>query len=63
MVCYFIGGAAGSIAAGILYGARGWTGVCLLGAGFGLLTGAMTVYDKLRPAQPARSSAPALQRS
>ncbi len=38
MVCYFIGGAVGSVAAGALYGAHGWAGVCLLGAGFGLGT-------------------------
>src|SRR3984885_10722820 len=33
MVCYFLGGAAGSLSAGALYGAHGWAGVCLLGAG------------------------------
>ena len=31
MVCYFIGGALGSFAAGALYGSYGWAGVCLLG--------------------------------
>ena len=35
MVCYFLGGAIGSLAAGALYGTHGWAGVCLLGAGFG----------------------------
>ncbi len=49
MVCYFVGGAVGSVTAGALYGAHGWTGVCLLGAGFGLGTLAMSVYDRLRP--------------
>jgi predicted MFS family arabinose efflux permease len=53
MVCYFIGGAAGSIAAGSIYAARGWSGVCVLGAGLGLLTCAMSVFDRVRPA-PAR---------
>jgi predicted MFS family arabinose efflux permease len=49
MVCYFIGGAAGSITAGIVYGTSGWSGVCLLGAGCGLLTLLMTAYDRARP--------------
>ena len=53
MVCYFIGGAIGSLAAGALYGTHGWAGVCLLGAGFGLLTLALSAYDRLRP--PARA--------
>jgi predicted MFS family arabinose efflux permease len=42
MVCYFIGGAVGSVTAGVVYGSHGWSGVCLLGAGFGLLTCALT---------------------
>jgi predicted MFS family arabinose efflux permease len=49
MVCYFIGGAVGSIAAGAVYAAHGWTGVCLLGAGFGVLTLALSAYERLRP--------------
>jgi predicted MFS family arabinose efflux permease len=52
MVCYFIGGAVGSVTAGTVYGAHGWGGVCVLGAGFGLLTCAMTVYDLVRPPAP-----------
>jgi MFS family permease len=57
MVCYFIGGAIGSVTAGVIYGARGWAGVCLLGAGFGLLTCAMTAFDRVRgPAPVAHSS-------
>ena len=55
MVCYFLGGAAGSLAAGALYGTHGWAGVCILGAGFGVLTLAMSAYDRLRP--PARDQA------
>ena len=35
MVLYFIGGAAGSVLSATLYGAEGWDGVCLAGAGFG----------------------------
>ena len=54
MVCYFLGGAAGSVSAGALYGTHGWAGVCLLGAGFGALTLAMSVYDRVRPG-PGRS--------
>ena len=37
MVCYFIGGAVGSVTAGVVFGEHGWSGVCLLGAGFGAL--------------------------
>jgi predicted MFS family arabinose efflux permease len=48
MVCYFLGGAAGSLAAGALYASHGWAGVCLLGAGFGVLTLAMSASDALR---------------
>jgi len=35
MVCYFVGGALGSISAGVVLGSAGWSGVCWLGAGFG----------------------------
>ncbi len=56
MVCYFLGGAAGSLAAGALYGSHGWAGVCLLGAGLGLATLAMSVYDRMRPPAPAQAS-------
>ena len=55
MVCYFLGGAAGSLGAGAIYGTHGWAGVCLLGAGLGVLTLAMSAYDRLRP--PARAQA------
>jgi predicted MFS family arabinose efflux permease len=49
MVCYFIGGALGSFAAGALYGSYGWKGVCLLGTGLGLATLAMSLYERVRP--------------
>jgi predicted MFS family arabinose efflux permease len=57
MVCYFVGGAIGSITAGVVYSAGGWSGVCLLGAGFGLLTMVMAAYDRARPAPVRRTSA------
>jgi predicted MFS family arabinose efflux permease len=56
MVCYFLGGAAGSLAAGALYATHGWSGVCLLGAGFGILTLALSGYERLRPPARARVS-------
>jgi predicted MFS family arabinose efflux permease len=56
MVCYFIGGALGSLAAGSLYGSFGWGGVCLLGVGLGLATLAMSAYERVRPVS-ARSQA------
>ena len=52
MVCYFLGGAVGSLAAGALYAAHGWAGVCLLGAGFGVLT--LGHVGLRRPAPPGR---------
>ena len=57
MVCYFAGGALGSVLAGTIYSSAGWTGVCWLGAGFGLLTTAMTAVDRIRPAVPAARQA------
>jgi len=57
MVCYFIGGAVGSVTAGVIYGAHGWSGVCLLGACFGALTCAMTVYERVRGPVPLAQSA------
>lgn len=50
MFCYFAGGAAGSLGAGSVLAAAGWSGVCWLGAGFGALALGMTVVDRVRPA-------------
>ncbi len=52
MVCYFLGGAAGSVTAGALYATHGWAGVCLLGAGFGVLTLGLSASD----ARPGRAA-------
>ena len=49
MFCYFVGGAVGSVTAGTVLASAGWHGVCWLGAGFGALTLAMTVVDRVRP--------------
>jgi predicted MFS family arabinose efflux permease len=57
MVCYFIGGAVGSVTAGVVYSDRGWSGVCLLGAFFGLLTCALTLYERVRPSVPRTAAA------
>jgi predicted MFS family arabinose efflux permease len=58
MFCYFVGGAVASLCTGAVYAAAGWHGVCLLGAGFGLLSLAVSALDGIRPARPA-SRAPA----
>jgi len=58
MVCYFLGGAIGSLAAGAVYGTHGWAGVCFLGAGFGALTLGMSAYDRLRPPAPTGDRQP-----
>jgi predicted MFS family arabinose efflux permease len=38
MVCYFAGGAIGSIATAVVLSAGGWDGICVLGAVFGAIT-------------------------
>jgi len=52
MVCYFIGGAAGSLTSGAVYAAGGWTAVCLLGAGIGAITLLVAAFDWRHPARP-----------
>lgn len=69
MVCYFIGGALGSFLAGTLYETHGWAGVCLLGAGFGVLTLVLSAYEWVRPmrtdarSEHAEPASPATQPS
>jgi predicted MFS family arabinose efflux permease len=58
MFCYFMGGAIGSVTAGIVFSADKWTGVCLLGVGFGVGTLAMTLFDRIRPPGRARFPVP-----
>lgn len=50
MVCYFVGGAVGSVVSGTVLAVGGWDGVCLLGAGFGGLAVVMSVVDWILPA-------------
>jgi predicted MFS family arabinose efflux permease len=57
MVCYFVGGAVGSIAAGSVYASGGWSAVCVLGAGLGALTCAMSLFEWVRPAPVRREMA------
>jgi predicted MFS family arabinose efflux permease len=58
MVCYFIGGAVGSVLAGSVYSDHGWHGICVLGAGFGLLSCLLTVYEHLRPLKISAAATP-----
>ena len=60
MVCYFLGGAFGSIAAGTLYATHGWAGVCLLGAGFGVATLTLSAYERLRGLGPGAEASAAV---
>jgi predicted MFS family arabinose efflux permease len=54
MVCYFAGGAIGSAAGAAAYERHRWAGVCVLGAGIGMVATAAAVIDALRrPAVPA----------
>jgi predicted MFS family arabinose efflux permease len=47
MVCYFIGGAAGSAVAGFVYDTGGWIAVCSLGAGIGVIATIGSGLDRL----------------
>ncbi|MHB8220043.1 MAG: MFS transporter [Acidimicrobiales bacterium] len=60
MFCYFVGGAVGSVTAGAVLASDGWDGACLLGAGYGVLSVAMVVVDRIWPAPtpPSASTAP-----
>jgi predicted MFS family arabinose efflux permease len=49
MVCFFAGGAVGSLSAGAVLSAWGWGGVCGLGAAFGGLLLTAALFDHLRP--------------
>ncbi len=57
MFCYFLGGAAGSVAAGAVFSAWGWDGVCGLGAAFGLGSILMAGFERARPVGLARIGA------
>jgi predicted MFS family arabinose efflux permease len=61
MFCYFIGGATGSVLAGTVYGVDRWSGVCLLGAAFGVLTCAMTVVDRVWPMHARAAPVPSVR--
>jgi predicted MFS family arabinose efflux permease len=49
MTVYFVGGAAGSGAAGVIYARWGWMGVCLLGLALAGSLIAVWTWDLLRP--------------
>lgn len=51
MTSCFVGAALGSATAALVYGAYGWSGVCVLGAGFGL---ASTLWWSVSP--PTRAA-------
>jgi len=55
MVCFMAGGALGSVSSGVVYAAFGWDGVCVLGAGYGLLLMLGALRDHARPL-PARGA-------
>ncbi|MDA8297371.1 MAG: MFS transporter [Actinomycetota bacterium] len=57
MVCYFLGGALGSLLAGTVLASAGWSGVCALGAAFGALCVAGALFDHLRPPRSSHCSA------
>jgi predicted MFS family arabinose efflux permease len=56
MVCYFAGGAIGSAVGSSVYESHRWTGVCILGAGIGIVATVAAIVDAVRP--PAVSGSP-----
>jgi predicted MFS family arabinose efflux permease len=58
MVCYFAGGALGSAAASAVYDAAHWAGVCLLGAGIGLVATLTALAVALRRGAGPGDAAP-----
>lgn len=57
MTANFLGGAAGSAAAGALYAGRGWTGVCVLGLVIAASLISVWTWDALRPIASAAAVA------
>lgn len=60
MVCYFTGGAIGSVTAGVVLAAAGWDAVCLLGAAYGAMAVGTSVLDRVRPVAPVAGSVAAV---
>jgi predicted MFS family arabinose efflux permease len=60
MVCYFVGGAVGSLATGAVFSSNGWDGVCILGAAFGAGAVLLSAWDRFRPVRstPDRTAVP-----
>ena len=61
MVCYFAGGAAGSVVAASIYDSLGWAGVCAVGGAIGLLITAVALSAGVRrgagvPVHPVATS-------
>ena len=49
MVCFFAGGAVGSVTAGAVLATWGWGGICVLGAAYGALLLGASLYDRVQP--------------
>jgi predicted MFS family arabinose efflux permease len=56
MVCYFTGGAIGSALAGTVYSSAGWSGICWLGAGIGVVASLLSFFALSRPLAPSHAS-------
>lgn len=58
MVCYFVGGAAGSALSTVVYQHAGWSGTCVLGAGFAAASVVLAVAAAtLRPIRAVEDAA------
>jgi len=55
MFLYFVGGALGSLGSAAAYQQYGWTGVCLLGGGLGVLAVGYGVWMHAGPGRRAHS--------
>ncbi|AJT66625.3 MFS transporter [Streptomyces chattanoogensis] len=52
MTSYFAGGAVGSALTSVVWGAAGWAGVCVLGAGLAAVVAGLWVAERLRDRRP-----------
>jgi len=59
MVCYFLGGALGSAGGAWSYAHHGWAGVCVLGAGLGVVAVILALHDVVRGAEHTADEAAA----
>lgn len=63
MSSFFLGGVAGSAAAGLAFRDGGWTAVCALGTGFATISLALWLYELTQPSRSLAASAVPIERA